>query len=158
MKLYFLRHGIAVESDEWNGNEFDRPLTSEGCERMQRQAKTMAKLDLAPDAIVTSPLVRARQTAQIAAQALKCRNIEEDDRLAEGFDVAKALAIAHEHSDAGAIMLVGHEPTMSRTIGALVGSAKIALKKGGLALVEMDLSARSGELLWLVPPKVLLAR
>src|SRR5947209_5472920 len=105
MKVYFLRHGIAVESDEWNGSEFDRPLTGEGCERMQREAKAMAKLDLAPEVIVTSPLVRARQTAEIAAKALKCRAIRNDDRLAQGFDAAKALEIASEHSGADAIML-----------------------------------------------------
>src|SRR5438270_13152049 len=117
MKLYFLRHGIAVESDAWNGSEFDRPLTDEGGERMQREAKAMAKLGLAADVIVTSPLVRARQTAQFAAEALKCRSVEEDERLAQGFDAGKALEIVREHTGVDAMMLVGHEPTMSETIG-----------------------------------------
>lgn len=156
MKLYFLRHGIAVDSADWNGSEFDRPLTEDGRERMQREAKTLAKLDVCPDVILTSPLVRARQTAEIAAEALGCKNLENDDRLANGFDERAVAAIGAERRDARAIMLVGHEPTMSATIGALVGGARIDLKKGGLALVELaDVSGLSGELVWLIVPKVL---
>ena len=157
MKLYFLRHGIAIESEKWKGSEFDRPLTDDGCERMEREAKTMAKLDIAPDILLTSPLARARQTAQIAAAALK-RDAKNDERLKPGFDAAKALEIVREHRDADAIMVVGHEPDMSATIGALVGGAQVEVKKGGLALVEIDPSSNSGELLWLIPPKVLVAR
>ncbi len=71
MKLYFLRHGLAGERSEWKGNDFDRPLTEDGKTKMAVEAATIAKLNLGLDAILTSPLVRAYQTAEIVAQKLK---------------------------------------------------------------------------------------
>ena len=155
MKVYFLRHGIAADREEWQGKDFDRPLTREGRERMQREAKTIARLDLKLDAIVTSPLVRAKETAEIAAEPLKMQP-EPDEGLGPDFDVKRLGEILRKHASADAIMLVGHEPNMSETIGEIVGSAKVDLKKGGLACVEVDDATDvSGTLLWLIPPKVL---
>lgn len=155
MKVYFLRHGLAGDPQQWQSDDFDRPLTDEGRERMAREAKAMAKLDLAPDAIITSPLVRAKQTAEIVADRLKMRPVE-DERLEPGFDTERLRQILQDHAKADAIMVVGHEPDFSGTIGRLVGGAKIDLKKGGLACVDLpDPSSLNGELVWLVPPKVL---
>lgn len=157
MKLYFLRHGIAEDVDTWKGDDSDRPLTREGCQKMEREAKAFAQLDVAPDAIITSPLVRAKQTAEIAAAALKQRAIE-DPRLSPGFDTNRLEQILNDHNDADAVMLVGHEPDMSETIGRVIGGARarIDLKKGGLAYVEVEReSGLSGELVWLLAPKVL---
>jgi len=157
VKVYFLRHGIAAEPGDWRGNDFDRPLTGDGRERMAREAKALRKLNLDLDAIVTSPLARARATAEIAAEALKITTIKEDARLGTGFDLGALEEILQDHADAKAIMLVGHEPSMSSVIGRLAGAARLDLKKGALACVEVpDISSMSGELLSLVPPKVLL--
>ena len=158
MKVYFLRHGIAADRDEWKGDDFDRPLTAEGRERMEREAKTLAALELEPDIIVTSPLVRAKQTAEILAGALKTRKkLVQDERVAENFDRTKLAAILHDHDGADELVFVGHEPDFSALIGQLVGGAAIDLKKGGVACVELvNASATSGRLLWLVPPKVLI--
>jgi phosphohistidine phosphatase len=157
MKLYFLRHGIAADREEWTGSDYDRPLTGEGCERMEREARALAALGIAPDLILTSPLVRAKQTAQLLAKGIKYDNrLTEDERLGPGFNVQRLRAILRQHPSAGSIVLVGHEPDMSETIGSLVGGGRIAMKKGGLAFVEVsDASAASGELVWLIPPKVL---
>jgi len=156
MKLYFLRHGIAVEPGEWKGKDYDRPLTDDGRERMAREAKALRKLDIGLDAIVTSPLARARETAEIVARELKI-DTKDDERLGGDFDVSILEEILQDHADAKALMLVGHEPSMSATIGRLVGEARIDLKKGGLACVELpDASTMTGELLSLIPPKVLL--
>jgi phosphohistidine phosphatase len=155
MKLYFLRHGIAADRDKWQGNDFERPLTREGRERMQREAKTIARLDLGLDAILTSPLVRAKETAEIAAEPLKLRP-EPDERLGPQFDVQRLGEIVRERDGGDCLMLVGHEPNMSETIGEIVGGARIDLKKGGLACVELsDASDLAGDLVWLIPPKVL---
>jgi phosphohistidine phosphatase len=152
-----LRHGIAVEPDEWKGRDFDRPLTREGIERMQREARAIADLTLELDAIVTSPLLRARQTAEIVASQLKLRDeIVEDVRLAGGFDARRLSEILADHDKADAIMLVGHEPTMSAAIGRSIGDASIELKKAALAgVVFADASATRGTLICLIPPKVL---
>jgi phosphohistidine phosphatase len=157
MRLYFLRHGIAAERDEWRGAEFDRPLTEKGRERMGREVTKMVELALALDVIVTSPLVRARQTAEIVAAGLDRReNLVEDERVGLDFDPGRLAGILREHPRANAIMLVGHEPSMSETIGELVGAARIDLKKGGLACVDLpNPSALEGTLLWLIPPKML---
>jgi phosphohistidine phosphatase len=157
VNCYFLRHGIAVEPDEWKGRDFDRPLTREGIERMQREARAIADLTLELDAIVTSPLLRARQTAEIVASQLKLRDeIVEDVRLAGGFDARRLSEILADHDKADAIMLVGHEPTMSAAIGRSIGDASIELKKAALAgVVFADASATRGTLICLIPPKVL---
>lgn len=157
MNCYFLRHGIAVEPDEWTGRDFDRPLTHDGIERMKFEARAIAALSLQLDVIVTSPLLRARQTAEIVADRLKLRDeIVEDERLANGFDAKRLSEILGEHDKAEAIMLVGHEPTMSATIGRIVGDAQVELKKGAFAGVALsDASATRGTLSCLIPPKVL---
>jgi len=157
MKVFFLRHGIAEDAQNWKGGDASRPLTAEGRDRMAREAKTIAKLDLGLDIILTSPLVRARETAEIVADRLNLRDkLREDSRLAEGFGAGQLAAILHDHADQ-TLMLVGHEPDMSATVGRLTGGAKIDLKKGGLACIELhDRSSMQGELLWLVTPKILI--
>lgn len=155
MKVYFLRHGLAAERGEWERNDADRPLTDEGIDKMNRIAATLAALDLGLGAIVTSPLVRAKQTAEIVARTLDARLIE-DARLAPGFSAELLRAVLLDHPGAKAIMVVGHEPDFSATISALIGGGSIICKKGGLALVELqDAGSRKGELLWLVPPRIL---
>jgi phosphohistidine phosphatase len=157
MELYFLRHGQAEDAASWNGNDFDRPLTDDGRERMARQAKTMKQLVRNVDAIVTSPLVRAQQTATIVADALKMRDrLVEDARLALNFDAEQLTEILRSHDGATALILVGHEPSMSATIGRLIGEASVQMKKGSLARVDLPDSMQRGELVWLLPPKVLL--
>jgi len=155
MKVYFLRHGMAVDSDEWKGSDAERPLTSEGRKNMEREAKALAQLDLEPDVVITSPLTRAKQTAQIVAERLQNR-VTEDVRLAESFDMNVLTGILRERADLQSILLVGHEPDFSSTIGQLIGGGRIDLKKGGLARVDLpDASSASGELIWLIPPKFL---
>ncbi|HEY6327459.1 MAG TPA: phosphohistidine phosphatase SixA [Candidatus Cybelea sp.] len=159
MNCYFLRHGIAVAPQAWHGSDDDRPLTPEGEKRMEREARAIADLDLDVDTIVTSPLLRARQTAEIVADRLRVGDgLVEDARVAHGFDADGVVAILREHDRAASVMFVGHEPSMSATVGRLVGGASIELKKGGLAGVELDdPPAGAGTLICLIPPKVLAA-
>ncbi len=155
MKLFFLRHGLAGDRSEWKGSDAERPLTSEGKEKMKRSASTMNELELGVDVIITSPLVRAQQTAEIVAQKLDCSLIE-DKRLASGFNVDKLHAILLDHPSTETVMFVGHEPDFSVTISAMIGGGHIVCKKGGLALVESpNARSRRGELVWLLPPKML---
>ena len=158
MKLYFLRHGIAFDAREWEGSDFDRPLTDDGKRRMKREARAIARLNLAPSFILTSPLVRAQQTASIVARGLELRDrLSEDERLGPGFGPDALARIAADRDGAESLMLVGHEPSFSETIGELIGGARVELKKGGLACVELDATLGSARLAWLLPPKVLSA-
>jgi len=126
---------------------------------MEREARAIADLDLDVDTIVTSPLLRARQTAEIVADRLGVRKgLVEDARVAHGFDADSVAAILTERDHAASVMFVGHEPAMSATVGRLVGGASVELKKGALAGVELsDRSATSGTLICLIPPKILAA-
>jgi phosphohistidine phosphatase len=157
VRCYFLRHGIAVEPDEWKGRDFDRPLTPEGRRRMEREASTIADLSLGLDLIITSPLLRARQTAEIVAKRLgMIDRILEDERLGGGFGIALLVPIIAAHEKAEALMFVGHEPSLSLTVGRLVGDARVEMKKGALAGVALGgASAAHGALICLIPPKAL---
>lgn len=157
MQCYFLRHGPAGYAAKWSGADFDRPLTQDGIKRIAREAKTIAALEVAPDAIITSPLVRARQTAEIVADELRLRDkLQQDDRVGLGFSAARLADILRDHPIAQSMMLVGHEPSMSLTIGELIGGGDVDFKKGALACVEISRDAPlAGRLLWLAPPKLL---
>jgi phosphohistidine phosphatase len=160
MKLYLLRHGKAESRSEWQGRDDDRPLTAAGEEAMRREAKELRDLDLALDVIVTSPLARARRTAEIVAEGLELggRPVE-DDRLAPGFDVGRLEQVLAAHGPADAVMVVGHEPDFSATVAELIGGGEIVMKKGGLARVDVTAPvAGGGELVWLLTPPLLGSR
>ena len=156
--LYFLRHGDAGDAAAWRGDDFDRPLSDEGRERIALEAHAIKRLDLALDCIITSPLVRARQTATIVADALQIRDtLVEDERLGPNFGLEGLANILDFRPKATSVMLVGHEPSLSATVGRLIGGAALDFKKGSLARVHIsDTFGLNGELMWLIPPKVLL--
>lgn len=159
MRCYFLRHGIAVDPEAWSGTDFDRPLTREGYDRMEREARAFDELALGLECIVTSPLFRAKQTAAIVAERLDMSDkLFDDPRLGGGFNLERLGAILSAHADAKTIMLVGHEPSMSVTIGRAIGGGNVELKKAALAGLELeDRGATTGTLFALIPPKVLVA-
>ena len=154
MKLYWLRHGIAADRESWQGSDADRPLTPEGRKNMQREAKGMQSLDLRLDLIVTSPLRRAKETAQFVADRLKLKLVE-DERLAD-LNREGLAQLLRDHRDAESVLIVGHEPDFSEVVGEVIGSARIDFKKGALARTDIDLTTMHGELLWLIPPKALM--
>ena len=156
MRLYFLRHGLA-DREEWSGPDFERPLTKRGKVFMERSADTLADLDLDLDLILTSPLARALQTAEIVANRLDMVDqLVQVEQLAPGFGLDELAHLLHTHSDAEAIMLVGHEPDFGEVIGALIGGGQVICKKGMLARVDVPSADwLEGELVWLIPPKLL---
>ncbi len=157
MELYFLRHGLAGERSEWQGDDDYRPLTEEGKAQTAREAAGLAKLGFVPDAILTSPLVRARQTADIVARELGiAARLATDERLGPGFGRKELRQIVSEHKAGEKLMLVGHEPDFSDVVGRLIGDANVVLKKGGLAIVELtDPEKPAGRLLCLATPAML---
>jgi phosphohistidine phosphatase len=157
MRLYFLRHGVAMDSLAWKGSDAERPLTEDGRERMKRSAARIAGFSLELDAILSSPLTRARQTALIVAEALEAQNkLQFDGRLGGGFDRDALAEIIRDHADSKSLMLVGHEPGLSTTISTLIGGGRLMCKKGSLVCVKLtEPASLQGELQWLIPPRIL---
>jgi phosphohistidine phosphatase len=149
MQLYFLRHGEA-DWPSWKKSDDERPLTDFGKKEMRDVAKFLARLKVAPDLIVTSPLPRASQTAKIAAEHLKAK-LREDELLAPGFGVSELRTVLKRHHSK-VLILVGHEPDFTNIISGLTG-ASLKLSKAGVALLDIDPEAEEGKLLWLFPPK-----
>ena len=153
MQLIFLRHGPAGSRAEWAGPDAERPLTDDGRVVVARVAALLARSGLRPDALITSPLVRARETAEIAAAALGCPELlTEDARLAKGLDRKRLAGLVTEHTGARVVVLVGHEPDFSATIAELTGGV-VTFKKAGVARVDLDEQTMRGTLVWLLPPR-----
>jgi phosphohistidine phosphatase len=149
MQLYFLRHGEADWPD-WKKSDDERPLTDFGKKGVRDVAKFLARLKVRPDLIVTSPLPRAAQTAEIAADYLKGK-LRKDELLAPGFGMNELRTILKRHRSK-ALMLVGHEPDFTTVISGLTG-ASLKLSKAGVALLDVDPESQEGRVLWLFPPK-----
>lgn len=154
MQLYFFRHALAEDADG-KQSDFDRKLTQEGIERTRQSARLLKLLDLTPLKLFTSPLVRAKQTADILGHTLEIPIEVRKELSAPGFNLAALTALISDLTPDDSLMIVGHEPDFSRTIGTLTGGSEIVMKKGGLARVDITRThPLSGELVWLIAPKV----
>ena len=149
MKLCFLRHGEA-DWPNWTKPDNERPLTERGRKEMKRVAKFLERLKLVPDVILTSPLPRASQTAEVVGKRLGIE-LQIESALAHGFNIERLRRLLAKR-DAECTMIVGHEPEFSEIIGKLTGG-KTKISKAGVALLEINRSCTSGTLLWLFPPK-----
>ncbi|MBV8881622.1 MAG: histidine phosphatase family protein [Planctomycetaceae bacterium] len=143
MNVGFFRHGPAVVRGTEGVAEADRPLTPEGRKKTLQAAKGLRELDLGFDAIYTSPLPRALQTAEIVAGALRLPPATVLDGLSPGGSPRRLLAGLRD-LEAETPLLVGHEPLLSSTVLLAMGGAgsgSLELKKAGLALLELDVAA-----------------
>jgi phosphohistidine phosphatase len=164
MNLYLMRHGIAVTADQ-PGVESDgeRPLTPKGIKRMRRAARGLRRLGVSFDAILTSPLVRARQTADIVATALGLEaHLEEIPELAPESSVERLISSLTPFEKREHLLLVGHNPLLPDAAAVLIAGKKqnsfqIDLKKGGVCCIEIDglPPDTPGTLHWFLTPKQL---
>jgi phosphohistidine phosphatase len=150
--LSFLRHGASGPADAGDAQE----LTSDGRAALEAAGPLWRRLNLRPDLIVSSPLSRARQSAELLATAIGAEAPAVDDRLAAGADWAAMARVLADHPDARHVCFVGHEPDLSSAIAELTGAASVRMRKGGLACVEFDGAPEpgSGELAWLIDPDI----
>ena len=160
MDLYILRHGIAAErGDPKYPKDEDRPLTDEGQKKTLKVARYMKELGLSFDLILSSPLARARQTAEIAASVLGCKSkLKFSVHLAPGGSKKDLMG---EIGRRTRVLLVGHEPYLSELISMLLSGTmdlRIDLKKAGLCKLTVARLrlGRCATLVWLVSPKVFL--
>jgi phosphohistidine phosphatase len=148
--LYFLRHAAAGPAEAGDAQE----LTDDGRALLEAAAPLWRRLDLRPDLIVSSPLARARQSAELLATAIGAPAPEVDDRLGAGADWSAMAQVLADRPDARRVCFVGHEPDLSSAIAELTGAASVRMRKGGLACVEFPgvPEPGGGELAWLIDP------
>lgn len=155
VRVHLLRHAHAGDPFEWIGDDDLRPLTRKGRRQSEQLGAFLDAHGVRPDVILSSPRVRAQQTAEIVAAALGM-TIRLDGRLAEGFGQRQLWELLDETA-AREPMLVGHDPDFSTLLGYLVDCAGISLRKGALATVDLHTKLGDGEadLRWLIPPDLL---
>lgn len=158
-ELYLIRHAIAAErGSEWP-DDSKRPLTERGINRFKDAVKGLRRLDVAVDEIFASPLVRARQTAEILATGLDGKPpIKVLDALAPGHTPASVMTQLARVAKRRRIALVGHEPDLGELAAHLIGAGRaLPFKKGGVCRIDLGslTSKRAASLTWFLPPNVL---
>ena len=159
LELYLIRHGVAAERGEDYPDDSKRPLTSDGIARLRREAKALDALDVTFDVILSSPLVRARQTADVFADVMKSKPpVQTVDALTPAGGPAAVIAELGRYMRKERIALVGHEPNMGELAAHLIGSkVPVPFKKG--AICRLDFSVfppkGKGQIVWFLPPRLL---
>jgi phosphohistidine phosphatase len=155
MELYLLRHAHAGDPAKWHGDDAARPLSEKGRGQAERLGAFLAARGLQPGTIVTSPRLRALQTAQIVASALDLEPMV-DDRLGGPLRLAGLSAVVAD-SGAPGVVVVGHDPDFSDLAAQLIGASELRLRKGAIANFDVDLplTAAGATLRWLLPPDLL---
>lgn len=161
MKILLIRHAPAVRNGSGGIRDHDRPLTRQGRQRFRQAARGLARIAGRPDVLLTSPLTRARATADIAAAAFERVTPRIESALGQD-DVDVLVTALKKFRPDATVALVGHEPTLSGLLAHLLGmhqgDDRFAFKKGGAALVHLpDGPSMPGELRWFVKPRILRA-
>lgn len=165
MTLYLVRHAIAEPRGPLWPDDIQRPVTVRGAARMREIAERLADRGVQVDGIVSSPLLRARQTAEVLRglwlddRGTARRPVDLTEALAPGHAPAEAVAALAAFGHAGRLAVVGHEPDLGELAAVLIGSGTpLAFKKGGVARIDFagGLTAGAGALAWLVTPKLVL--
>jgi phosphohistidine phosphatase len=161
MRVVLFRHGPAGEADprHWP-NDALRPLTERGRERTLRAAQGVAELEPRIVRVISSPLLRARASAQVLLEALALHSrVTLCDALSPGGSASQLIEALPDLGEDEALALVGHEPDLGKLAGTLLfgAPAHVAMKKAGGCAIEFEGRARAGggHLLWFLPPRVL---
>lgn len=161
MEIYIVRHGIAIDREDPKcPPDPERYLTEEGIEKTKRVAAAVAAFNAAPDLLLSSPYVRAIQTAEIFAGALGYpkQKIRRTDLLLPGAEPTLFFRELAKDKQTSTLYIFGHAPQLDDLLSAALGLKHhiTSLKKAGVALIELKrVSPPSGQLLWLAPPKLL---
>jgi phosphohistidine phosphatase len=156
VQLHLLRHADAGDPAAWSGLDADRPLSGKGRRQARSVGRWLSSMTHRPEVVITSPKIRAAETAEIATSGWRARPIS-DERLGGGLDIEGLAALLADHAPTTErVMVVGHDPDFSELASELIG-ASIALKKGAIARIDLPRPPRagSGTLRWLVPPEAL---
>jgi phosphohistidine phosphatase len=161
VRLYIVRHGIAVPHGTPGVEEDDRPLTQEGIKKTRQAAEGLQAIKCFPEIILSSPLPRAKQTAEIVLETLgKHVPIMLIDALSPKGSRQELYMEIRQRQNSESLMLVGHQPSLGEIAGDIAwGSPEhyLELKKGGACALEIEavIPKPRGTLLWLLPPSIL---
>ncbi len=152
-QLHLLRHADAGDPGAWRGDDAARPLSEKGVRQAERLGRHLARAGFAPDAIVSSPRVRALETAEIVGRALAVE-VRTDERLGGGVGLETVGAVLEAAGGLRRVVLVGHDPDFSELLATLTGAPELSMKKGALARIDLaaGLEPGRGVLRWLLPP------
>lgn len=158
MEIYILRHGNAAEPHA-GMRDADRPLTPEGASKLQLVMRRARAMGVEPPSILTSPYRRAKETAQVAAEALRGEStLVETRALTPDSSPELVWDEIRAHKKDQQVMIVGHEPLLSAVYAYLLGSGSVQVdvKKGSLGRVDVDrfVGQPRGVLRWLIYPKL----
>lgn len=149
MRLYFMRHAEAEEIG-LSGGDADRKLTPKGVQRSREAGAALCQLEVEVSLVLTSPLRRAVETAQLVAASLAAP-VAEATVIGGNLTLHTLADVLEEHGRPCRVMLVGHEPDFSAVIGELLGEAEVEMKKGAVACLDCPTIVRGGAtLLWLL--------
>lgn len=156
LQLHFLRHADAGDPEGWTGDDAQRPLSDKGELQAERLGSFLSEVGFQPDAIISSPKVRARRTGEVVGAAVGV-GVHLDERLAGGFDPATVDAILADAGNPARPVLVGHDPDFSQVLGWLANADGLTMKKGAFARVDVrgPVADGRGTLRWLIAPDLL---
>jgi phosphohistidine phosphatase len=156
LQLFLLRHADAGDPAAWRGDDDERPLSAKGEGQAERLGTFLAERRFRADAIVSSPKLRARQTADIVGAAIGV-DVRLDARLGDGASPSTVDAIAAELGQPRRLVIVGHDPDFSHLLAWLSGADGLSMKKGAFARIDVTGKVDDGRatLRWLVPPDLL---
>ena len=156
MELYLLRHAHAGDPVAWDGPDDQRPLSEKGEQQADRLGRVLAGIGFRADAVITSPKVRAAQTARIVAGHLELQ-VTTDERLAGALSPVALDAVLRDAGGPERPVVVGHDPDFTELVAVLCDAARVPMRKGALARIDIAgrLGPGAGTLRWLVPPDVL---
>ena len=159
LELYLIRHGVAAERGEDYPDDSKRPLTNGGISRLRKEAKALDELGVALDHIITSPLVRTRQTADIFAESMKSKpSVSQSDALAPAGTSTAVIQELAKHMRKARIAVVGHEPNIGELAGRLIGARMpLEFKKGAICRIDFEVFPPKGigQLRWFITPRML---
>jgi phosphohistidine phosphatase len=155
IQLHFLRHAHAGDPAKWRGPDELRPLSAKGRRQAEALGRHLDSLGLHFDLLLSSPLVRARQTAELVGERLGLAVVI-DERLSGGLSGSALAALLRDHGQPGRPIVVGHDPDFSDLVTSLAGAAAIPMRKGAFARIDVGpgLEPGTGVLVFLIPPEL----
>lgn len=161
MECVLFRHGIAMERGEWQGEDADRPLTPDGVKKTRQAAAGLRRMQVEPTHLLSSPFVRAHETAKILHASLRTPlDIQLCKELLPDAPPAKLIALLHTLPNDASIICVGHEPNLSTTVSLLIfgkTGGGLVLKKAGACAITFNGRPEAGHGLlqwWLTPAQL----